>query len=201
MKTMRSKPSFTIDKSKLPPLFPTHRHDPAFWCSLGRAVATFGFLEETLKKAVLALTGTVRAPEDETAAKAAVEAWGDLLERSLVSTLNPLIDTVTKAAKDHPELKTTNIDEFEADLRAAAKVRNLVCHGSWRAPDDQGVSVAFYFAQKKGRPEAINETPVTAAWLAQLQAHPAELACEVMNIVTAMGFQFPGSRGPGQQVF
>ncbi len=54
-----------IDKSKLPPLFPTHRHDPAFWCSLGRAVATFGFLEEMLKRAVLALKGTVPAPEEE----------------------------------------------------------------------------------------------------------------------------------------
>lgn len=196
---METKPSFTIDKSKLPPLFPTHRHDPAFWCSLGRAVATFGYLEEMLKKAHLALTGTYPAPEDEDEAAAAVDEWHGSLERSIISTLNPLIDTVAKAAKDHPELRHQNLDEFVTKLRAAAKVRNLICHGSWGAPDANGASVAFYVSGRK-RPEAVNATPVTVAWLDRLQAHTAELACGVIHLVTHMGYQFPGGAGPGRSV-
>ena len=149
--TMTAQPH-VIDKSQLPPLFPTHRHDPAFWCSLGRAVATFGFLEEMLKKTVFALTGTVPAPEDEAEAAAAVEAWGDLLERSVAQPLGFMITKFHEAAKHHPELSTSNIDEFVADLRAAAKVRNLICHGSWGAPDESGGSVPFYVIGRK-RPE------------------------------------------------
>jgi hypothetical protein len=41
----------------LPPSFPTQAHSPAFWEALGRAVATVGFLEETLGKAIFAYTG------------------------------------------------------------------------------------------------------------------------------------------------
>lgn len=39
-----------VDVDALPGRFPTHLHEPAFWESLGRAVATFGFLEEILGK-------------------------------------------------------------------------------------------------------------------------------------------------------
>jgi hypothetical protein len=45
---------------KLPPSFPTQAHAPAFWEALGRAVATFGFLEETLGKAIFAFTSRQR---------------------------------------------------------------------------------------------------------------------------------------------
>jgi hypothetical protein len=137
-----------IDKSKLPPLFPTHLHDAAFWCSLGRAVATFGFLEEMLKKAHLALTGTYPAPVDEDEAAAAVDEWHGSLERSIIGTLNPLIDTVAKAAKDHPELRHQNLEKFAADLRAAAKVRNLICHGSWGARRERRVRRVLRLRQK-----------------------------------------------------
>ena len=53
------------DPSTLPPHFPAHRHDRSFWESLGRTVATFGFLEEMLTKAVFALTATRRYGPDE----------------------------------------------------------------------------------------------------------------------------------------
>lgn len=49
---------FVVDIDKLPANFPTHRHDPAFWEALGRTVATFGFLEEVLGKAIFAFTAT-----------------------------------------------------------------------------------------------------------------------------------------------
>lgn len=186
-----STPSYKVDKSKLPPQFPTHRHDPAFWCSLGRAVATFGFLEEVLKWAVFALTGTCPAPEDEAKAAAAVQRWSDRLEEWIVNPLGPQIDAFGAAARQHPDSRYQHLEEFIADLRAAAKLRNLICHGSWREPDESGASVPFYVTGKPGRRE-ICDTAVTVAWLNQLQTHVAELACEVINTVTHMGHQFPG---------
>ncbi len=47
-----------VDRDKLPPLFPTHRHSPQIWEQLGRTVATYGFLEEVLGKAIFAFTAT-----------------------------------------------------------------------------------------------------------------------------------------------
>jgi hypothetical protein len=49
-----------IDRDRLPPLFPTHGHSPQFWEQLGRTIATYGFLEEALGKAIFAFTATRR---------------------------------------------------------------------------------------------------------------------------------------------
>jgi hypothetical protein len=56
---------FAVDIDRLPLHFPTHRHDAAFWEALGRAVATFGFLEEVLGKAIFALTATRKIAPDQ----------------------------------------------------------------------------------------------------------------------------------------
>lgn len=120
-----------------------------------------------------------------------------MLGRALVNPLNPVIDTFAKAAKDHPELRLHNLDKFVQDLRAAARIRNVICHGSWNAPDASGASRPFYVTGKPGG-QQVFETPITVAWLDQLQAHTCELACEVVNTVTHMGYQFPGGNGPGR---
>jgi hypothetical protein len=57
--------SFVVDLNKLPSMFPTHRHCSVFWEKLGRAIATFGFLEEVLGKAIFAFTATTRHNENE----------------------------------------------------------------------------------------------------------------------------------------
>lgn len=54
-----------VDQSALPENYPTQRHEAYFWECLGRTVATFGFLEEVLTKAIFAFTATTNYPEDE----------------------------------------------------------------------------------------------------------------------------------------
>lgn len=66
-------------------------------------------------------------------------------------------------------------------------------------PDENGASVPFYVTGKPGQQE-VCDTPMTVAWLDQLREHTAELACEVINTVTHMGYQFPGGSGPGRPV-
>ena len=157
----------------------------------------FGYLEEMLKRAVYKLTGTYPVPADEAARDDAVRDWGEPLERSIVNTLTPLIDTFAKATRNHPESRHQNLDEFVQHLREAAKVRNLICHGTWAPPDENGASVPFYVTGKPGQ-QQVCETRVTVAWLDQLQTHTNQLACGVVDTVTHMGYQFPGGCGPGR---
>ena len=56
---------YIVDVAKLPENFPTHRHSAEFWECLGRAVATFGFLEEVLGKAIFSFTATREIPDDQ----------------------------------------------------------------------------------------------------------------------------------------
>src|SRR5450756_1659984 len=84
-----------VDMDRLPQQFPTHRHERAFWESLGRAVATFGFLEEVLAKAIFAFTAT--RPYDEAEIEQAYAKWALTLEHVLIDPLGNLIDTYGKA--------------------------------------------------------------------------------------------------------
>ncbi|HVB16248.1 MAG TPA: hypothetical protein VNF04_06940, partial [Stellaceae bacterium] len=88
---------FMIDKQRLPADFPTHRSAPEFWEALGRTVATFGFLEYTLARAIFAFTGTRRIPPDEE--EAAFEKWLLTLEKALTDQLGRLIDSYAKAVR------------------------------------------------------------------------------------------------------
>jgi hypothetical protein len=75
-------------KDGFPAEYPTHLHRPNFWEKLGRVVATFGFLEETLGKAIFVFTGTREYPEE--VAQAKFQEWLPQLERALSDPLHSL---------------------------------------------------------------------------------------------------------------
>ncbi len=186
---------FLIAQEQLPDKFPTHRHQSEFWESLGRAVGTFGFLEEVLGKAIFALSSTRPYEEDEI--KSAYEKWLPKLERSLYDQLGGLIDSFGKEVREHPKSTITNLDELLMDLKKASELRNVLCHGSWRPPDDSGASLPLFV----NRQMKIIDTKMDCAFLNQVQFHAASLACDVINTVTHMGFQFPGSSGAGIEIW
>lgn len=182
---------FIIDNRKLPESFPTHRHGGEFWEALGRTVATYGFLEETLGKAIFSFTATREIPDEQLQAE--FEKWLPTLQRALSDPLGGLIDTYGKAVRANENSTITNLDNLLEDLRKAATLRNVLCHGSWRVPDARGFSVPL-FVDKKNRKF---DTPIDVAYLRQTQKHVVELTCAVISTVTHMGWQFPGSSGPG----
>lgn len=184
-----------VNLGALPKQFPTHMHEGAFWESLGRAVATFGFLEEVLGKAIFALTAT--RPYDESEIQQAYQEWLPKLKRALMDPLGNLIDAYGKAVRDHGAARVENLDELLADLRKASAVRNILCHGSWRAPDESGASVPFFV----DRQEKAVETAMDRQFIDQVQRHTIGLICAVINTVTHMGWQFPGSAGPGKAIW
>ena len=123
-----------IDRESLPKMFPTHRHDPEFWERLGRAIGSFGFLEDTLKKAYFSFTVTTPvAPE---VAERSVERWGKSLEKIVTMQLWNLAHEFEAAATANPSNSTENIGELVADIKKAAELRNILCHGSWMLPDN-----------------------------------------------------------------
>ena len=193
--TKESPRGHIVDTSRLPKKFPTHRHEEAFWASLGRAVATFGFLEEVLAKAIFVFTAT--RPYKESEIKGAFAEWGEKLERALTDPLGRLIEPFGTAVCKHPAKVISDLSNLLADLKKASAMRNILCHGSWRLPDSGGASVPFFM---NGQKEVV-ETAMDCAYLDRVQRHTAELACRVISTVTNIGLRFPGSTGPGKPIW
>lgn len=184
-----------IDRKNLPEMFPTHRHEPEFWEHLGRAIASFGFLEEVLGKAIFAFTATRRYSSDEI--DAAYEAWLPKLERALTDQLVNLAESYGKAARENPDTTTENVSDLVEHIKEAAVIRNVLCHGSWRTPNSNGASIPLFVNRKK----EIFDTAIDVVYLQQVQIHVAELSCCVVDTVTHMGWQFPGGAGPGKRIW
>ena len=183
---------YYIDPESVPPNSPTHLHQGEFWENLGRVVATFGFLEEVLGKAIFSFTAT--KPFKPSELDDAYQKWLPTLVKALTDPLGKLIGNYQKAVKEHPHASVQDFDSLINDLREASKIRNALCHGSWRPPDSQGASRLFYIDN------SLNEfcTAVDCAFLVQVQAHVAQLSCVVINSVTQMGWDFPGSHSLNQ---
>ena len=187
-----------VDLDALPADYPTHRHEPVFWEKLGRTVATFGFLEEVLGKAIYAFTVKKRSAgldSDE-----AFEAWlrnPEGLERALTDPLAGLIDQLAGVVHEYSDARVREFDDLLDHLREASRMRNVLCHGSWGVPDETGASKPL-FVERKG--EMVFDTAIDGAFLDQVRQHVVELACAVVNLVTNMGWRFPGSVGPGRPV-
>ena len=195
MNTNESKTRMIIDENALPEHFPTHAIDSYFWECLGRTIASFGFLEEVLVKAIFAFTATKKYKEEEI--EEAYSEWIPKLERSLSDQLGGLINTYGKAVRDNPESTIDNLDDLILDLQAASKMRNVLCHGSWRYPDENKASIPFFVSRQK----EIFETPIDINFLKQVNKHAVELSCNVINSVTHMGWQFTSTSGPGKPIW
>ena len=183
---------FFIDREQLPANYPTHTHGAEFWEALGRAVATFGFLEWVLGRAIFALTATRNIPADQFEVE--YEKWLRTLEKALTDPLGGLIREYERAIRANDEAKIP--DDLLEHLREAAMLRNVICHSTWESPDDKGRSVPLYMDKKRN----CFATPIDVAYLAQLRQAVVELSCDVIESVTQMGYQFPGSEGPGKSI-
>lgn len=194
MSDQAARDGFAIDRNQLPDGYPTHGHSAVFWEELGRTVATFGFLEEVLGKAIFAFTGTREASDD--CIELEYQKWLPMLERALSDQLGNLIKSYCDAVKKNGNANLTSMDDLLNDLRAASRLRNVLCHGSRRIPDAQGKSLPHFV----NRHNEVFDTPIDATYLRQVRKHVVELACSVIDTVTRMGWQFPGSSGPGEPI-
>lgn len=186
--------SLMIDQDRLPLAWPTHRQSEAFWSALGRAVASFGFLEWTLRRAIFALTGDYPAPTDESELQQAMKEWSDRLTKVTTSTLVTLAKAFEVAAQEHGRADVAYVSKLVSDIKEAADVRNAICHASWNPITADSSQPLYIAAVVNGVKEpSVFETSVDVAWLDQVQRHAAALACSTMDVVTTLGLSFPGT--------
>ena len=191
--------SHLVDLERLPADYPTHRHQPEFWEKLERTVATFGFLEETLGKAIYAFTVRTRAESDS---EEEYEAWlqnPEGLERALTDPLAGLINQLARVVQEQSHVTISELEDLLDQLRAASRLRNVLCHGSWGFPDETGASKPLFIERKRDKREMF-DTAIDGTYLDHVRQHVVELAFAVVNLVTGMGWQFPGFLGPGRPV-
>jgi hypothetical protein len=200
-------PSY-IDFKTLPELFPTHKHSAEFWEVLGRAVGTFGYLEKILKDAILAITAV--QPVSEADFDDAYQSWLKTVNEIITDSMARLIKKFEKAVRDHPKTEKKDIDWLICELEKAKAYRDVICHGAWLGnPDKDGKSIPWFVKKdmtakpSKSDPlqgKLLFETEINAEVIEAVRKSVVELACEVINVVTLMGYQFPGSNGPGKPI-
>jgi hypothetical protein len=186
---------YVIDRDKLDPDFPTQFQPSELWEELGRTVASFGFLEEMLGKAIYALTGTKEF--DPAGDPEAFNNWIKTLEKALTDQLGALITRYAQALSENQRTKGNDYSNQIAGLKQAKDIRNALCHGSWGKPDDVGHTVPKFVNWKL----EIFETPVDPKFLRQTRAALRHMICDVLDSVTSVGYQFPGSDSPGDQLW
>lgn len=191
---MNQSNSYVVDFDQLPELYPTHFHEAVFWEWLGRTVATFGFLEDVLGRAIFAFTATREYTEQEV--QKAYEEWLPKLERALFDQLGGLIDSYAKAVRENKNATITDLDALISQLREASVIRNVLCHGSWRTPDQAGASLPHFVNRKMMK----FDTKIDVAFLKDVQRHTTKLISIIVNTVTHMGWQFPGTGGLGKPI-
>jgi hypothetical protein len=147
-----------------------------------------------LGRAIFAFTATRAYSPDEI--DAAYQAWLPQLERALTDQLWNLAESYGKAVRNNPASTITNVETLVENIKKATIIRNVLCHGSWRAPNTNGASVPLFVNRQK----EVFETPIDVPYLKQVQAYVVELICGVVSSVTHMGWEFPGGTGPGKPI-
>lgn len=184
-----------IDISTIPEYFPTNNCSPEFWEALGRTIASFGFLEEILGKAIFALTA-IHKYETEIAAEKAYAEWPTKLKMAITSPLANLVDIYEKELKKQKDPKIANPRFLIAHIKKLVKIRNAICHGSWQIPDNLG-NVKLRFRYKDFSP--FKET-LNIERLYIIQDEIASISISVINSITMTGWNFPGVHGPGKDI-
>lgn len=186
---------YVIDRDKLDPDFPTQSQTPEFWEELGRTVASFGFLEEMLSKAIYALTGTKEF--DAASDPEAFNEWIKTLKKALTDQLGGLINLYEEALSENQRTKAKDYSKQIAELKQAKYIRNVLCHGSWDKPDSEGRTVPKFVNWKLD----VFETPIDVKFFNQTRSALRHMICNVLDSVTSAGYQFPGSASPGEQLW
>ena len=189
-----------IDRKKLPTNWPTHKGSPAFWEELGRAVACFGFLEDTLARTHFALTAT-RQYEGMAEVEARFQKWAEELQLSLTESLHDLIGRINKAFKDDDRISEETRKTVVEQLNEVRVWRNALCHGAWDSFAEDGDSAHLRFFRKtQDGPEQLGNKYLQRLEIAQIRRATAEVTSHLLNIVTSNGLQFPGSTSPGRTI-
>ena len=160
-----------------------------FAAALGQCVASFGWLEEVLKRTIYALD---RARLADDLRPAEMQNWVERMGQLADDSMGTLIEQLDAAMRRHPGLRDR--DQITEALGRAKLQRNLLCHASWRPTGDAG---RWHPAFVGSRGE-VQDAPLSLAELASIQAATLDLGGRVLAIMRATGImgRWPGDDGP-----
>lgn len=149
-----------------------------FAAALGQCVASFGWLEEVIKRAIYALD-RARLADDLTPEE--LEAWLTRIGGIADDSMGTLIEQLDAAMRRHPGLRDRNqITDRLGEIRL---YRNLLCHASWR-PTDRKTHWHPAFVSAKGDVQA---KALALGDLEQLLARTVEVGGRVLRVMRATG--------------
>ena len=102
----------------------------ALWEEVGRAVATFGTLEDVLARTLYVITGHQKVKEDD-APDEQVEEWCEKLISHMSDTLGGLAHVLGAAWNERDGVLHRGNKEIVDEITAVAKERNRLCHKAW----------------------------------------------------------------------
>ena len=183
-----------VDRDRLPEDWPTHRGSSEFWEELGRAVASFSYLEDTLARAYFGLTGT-KTFETVDQAEAAFPEWAKELKQALTDSLYALTSKLGKAFEDDDRVPKAVASDFIAHLDELRVWRNALCHGAWQDFSVDGSSQLRYFRKTAPGVEQL-DVRLTLEKVSTIRLETVELTLDIMDLLSAAGVQFPGTAPP-----
>ncbi|MDT1061119.1 hypothetical protein RM190_04555 [Paracoccus sp. CPCC 101403] len=159
----------------------THYTLPAdFAATLGHCVATFGWLEEIIKRTIYALD-KARLADDLTERE--LHAWLSRMSSLADDSMGTLIEQLDAAMRRHPGLPDR--DRLTQHLNEIKRQRNLLCHASWR-PTDDPARWHPAFVNMKGE---IFDHALTVAELEAIGRTTVEIGNRVLGVMRATGIQ------------
>jgi hypothetical protein len=170
--------TFEMDLGMIPVSHPTHISPADFRENLDRAVSVFSYLEDALRKAIVASTFTKTYPESEVedpfSGRMKTRGW------ALSEPLPILADMYLKAVEDRQGTPSPETIRLVEDIKRVAKARKkILCPASWHAASRAGETTPFFVSRQK---EFVG-TSIDVAFLKQVYAHVAELRVAVIENV------------------
>ena len=191
-------PRFMSKDRRVPVNWPTHLLPATFWEELGRTVASFGSLEETVKRANFAITAT-RKYATEKEVEAASQKWPKELETSMGETLADLTKRIEKTLKQDNRFPSNETHAIVSRLKSVSDSRNELSHGTWTDYEAESELAELLFSPRKGWQQQ-SARSVSQHDIAVVRREAVDIALYLIDAVTSRGIQFPGSNSPGREV-
>ena len=196
--------SAVVNRAKLPSDWPTHKGSREFWEEIGRTVASFGFLEDTLARARFAVAGSRERKEDEIDEIFIQKKWIQSLEVSLYDNLNGLTKRIRKAFMDDGRIPQEVGAEIVERLERLKDWRNALCHGAWTHFAANGCANLRFIRKADDGPEPeMLDGRLSREEIARIRTEVVDLTISLVKVRSHSVFRFQvalGSRERGNGV-
>ncbi|MBD9525341.1 hypothetical protein [Paracoccus sp. PAR01] len=160
---------------------PPESHHPLpadFAAGLGQCVASFGWLEEIIKRTIFALD-KARLADDLTHKQ--LQSWMVRMGHLADDSMGTLIDQLDAAMRRHPGLHDR--DRITDRLNRIKHQRNLLCHASWRPTENPGRWHPA-FVSTKGE---VYQPDLSLEDLTRIREETMRIGAEVLRVMRATG--------------